>query len=228
MANFTLVTMTNPDPNDVASPARLLADVQRMLGSIVAEALSPVYQNQNPLPPTPGQLNGAMQPLTPNNIVVTKAGQSATAVVNVNTYWTAAPGQAESPPYGPGRFALSVVQTTGVAASDTLTVGGTYQSGAALSTTITPVSGSPVTVPYTSTASDTNLNGIAASLATAINKSTAVAGPNAFLQPATVNGAVITLAAMFNGTSQNAIGLTATGGGTVTLTAGAATFAGGS
>jgi len=114
---------------------------------------------------------------------------------------------------------LKVNDNTGFA-TGTLTVAGTFSAATLLSTTITPATGSPVTVNYQILVGDTTLNGAATSFANAINVSPAVLGPAAFLQSVTtpVAGAVI-LKALAQGTAGNTIATTASAtGGTTTIT----------
>lgn len=120
---------------------------------------------------------------------------------------------------------LKIVDNTGFA-TDTVTVGGVFAAGVALSVTLTPATGSPITVNYTTQTSDTNVNGVAASLANAINASSAVIGPNQFIQPASAAAAVISLKALASGVGGNSIALATSGSG-VTLTAGGANFTSG-
>lgn len=111
-------------------------------------------------------------------------------------------------------------------ASNTMTVGGAFAAGVALSVTLSPASGPPVVVAYTTRLADVNLIGVAASLGAAINASAAVTGASAFLQPATAAALAINLKALASGPSQNAVALAVSGVG-VTLAAGSALFAGG-
>lgn len=122
------------------------------------------------------------------------------------------------------------VAVTGADATNTVTVGGTFGAGRALSITITPVNGAAIVVNYTTVAGDSTATALGASLATAINNSLAVQGGannSPVIQPAVSALGVITLLALVPGASQNSIQLAAAGAGGTTLTAGNANFTGG-
>lgn len=109
-----------------------------------------------------------------------------------------------------------------VAASQTVTIGGTFHAGDVVNITV----GSLPEISYTTVSGDTNLNGVATSVASAIN---ADASLNTVVK-ASAAGAVVTITALIAGTGFNgtAISASVTGSGaTETATVGAGTFAGG-
>ena len=99
---------------------------------------------------------------------------------------------------GTGKTLLAVLEDPAfVAPTGAITVAGTPAIGDTLQTLLDPVSGPSITVTYTLVAGDAgDVNQTALHFAQAINASTAVAGPNAFLAPCTSSGAVVTLTAL--------------------------------
>lgn len=112
-----------------------------------------------------------------------------------------------------------------VAAAQTVTIGGTFAAGGVITLKADPGDGNLLPVSYTVVAGDTTLNGAAASLAAALNANAAFAA--AFTAAAAA--AVVTVTAKRKGPGMNgkAFTLTTATMGTLTATAGAATFAGG-
>jgi hypothetical protein len=96
---------------------------------------------------------------------------------------------------GTGKTLLTVLEDPRfVAPAGTVIIGGTPAAGDSLKTTLNPVGGSSVTVTYTLVAADAgDVNQTAHHFAQAINASSAVAGPNAFLAPSASSGAVVIL-----------------------------------
>ena len=114
-------------------------------------------------------------------------------------------------------------------ASDTTTIAGTFSTSSVVNITLTPVTGSPLVVAYQVVAGDTTLNGSAISIANFINATSAVLGPNAFIQPiATPVAGAIVYKALVQGTGPNAIGVVSSVvGGTMTAVTTTATLTGG-
>ena len=110
-----------------------------------------------------------------------------------------------------------VLDVAGTKATGTLTVGGTFAGGVVLTATI-----GGVLVSYTTQAGDTNISGVATSLALAINTNAAL-GNSLTGVTATAVAAVITLTARTAGVDGNAITTVSTGTG-VTLVASAGTL----
>lgn len=113
-------------------------------------------------------------------------------------------------------------------ASQTFTGGGTWTTGKTLTMNVTPVAGSEVSVSYISGANgDTTIPEALQQLLNLFNLSSAVIGPNAFCQKATLAGDVITVTALASGTTQNTVGTTTNTPTGFTFVAGGATMAGG-
>lgn len=122
---------------------------------------------------------------------------------------------------------FKIADSTGFA-TNTLTISGTFSTSSILNVTLTPVTGAAVVVAYQVVAGDTNNPGAAQSFANAINATSAVLGPNAFIQKVGVASNIITLTALVQGAGSNAIAqVSSVTGGTMTDVSGAATFAGG-
>lgn len=102
---------------------------------------------------------------------------------------------------GVGKTLLAVLEDPAlVAPTGTITIGGTPVVGDTLQTVIIDIGGITSTVTYTLTGADVgDVNRTASDFAQAINASSAVVGPNAFLAPCTAAGAVITLTALTPG-----------------------------
>jgi hypothetical protein len=96
---------------------------------------------------------------------------------------------------GTSNSLLSVLEDPSLlAATGTITVGGSPAAGDTLQAVLSNGIETPVTVSYSLTSADAgSVNQTAADFASAINLSPAVAGPQGFLAPCTVSGAVITL-----------------------------------
>jgi hypothetical protein len=139
--------------------------------------------------PTSGDLDGAVVAAVAAKAVPTGGAPLAADVTATILSTLQVPGS--------GQSLLSVLEAPAlVAATATLTVGGAPAVGDVLTVTITGVSGPPVTVSYTLTATDAgDVNVTAADLAQAIAASPAATGPQAFLASATSAGAEIILTA---------------------------------
>jgi len=88
----------------------------------------------------------------------------------------------------------------------TITIGGSPAAGDTLEAVLSNGIGAPVAVAYPLVQADIgSVNQTAADFANAINLSAAVAGPNAFLAPCTVSGAVITLNPLTPGAAGSSI-----------------------
>ena len=114
-------------------------------------------------------------------------------------------------------------------ATDTTTIAGVFSTSSVVNITLTPVTGSPLVVAYQVLPGDTTLSGVAVSVANFINSTSAVLGPNAFIQAlaAPVAGAIV-YKALNQGTASNAIGVVSSVvGGTVTAVTTTATLTGG-
>lgn len=122
---------------------------------------------------------------------------------------------------------ISWTDSTGFA-SGVLTGGGTPASGNTISATYVNGSFSVTTTAYTLGATDTVATALAA-LATLINNSQAVVGPNAFLQPVVAAATTITATALSSGAGGNSITVnaTVTGGGITLSPLTATAFTGG-
>lgn len=119
----------------------------------------------------------------------------------------------------------SIVDGTGYAAG-LITIAGSFSAATVISGVITNGTNA-VNYTYTTVAGDTNIAGVCASLAKAINATLAVNGSTAFLQTVTATATTVVPKANFAGAAGNAITITASAvGGTVTATA-TSPFAGG-
>jgi hypothetical protein len=137
--------------------------------------------------PTVGDLNGAViaaVAASAHNPGNTALANDVTALILQNL---------ELP--GSSKSLLSVLMDPSMlAATGTITVGGSPAAGDTLQAVLSNGIGTPVTVSYPLTSADVgSVNQTAADFANAINLSSAVAGSQAFLAPCTVSGAVITL-----------------------------------
>jgi hypothetical protein len=99
---------------------------------------------------------------------------------------------------GTGKTLLAMLEDPAFIASvGTITISGAPVAGDQLQTALNPIGGAPVTVTYTLVASDAgDVNQTALHFAQAINASSAVTGPTAFLAAATASGAVVTLTSL--------------------------------
>lgn len=99
---------------------------------------------------------------------------------------------------GTGKTLLAVLEDPAfVVPAGAITISGTPAAGDQLQTILNPIGGAPVTVTYTLVAGDAgDVNQTALHFAQAINASTTVAGPGAFLLAATASGAVVTLTSL--------------------------------
>lgn len=186
----------------------------------------------------------------PINTAITAAAGPGTALVVPVSNWTGITTSTQLF-FDTGALQETVTPSataTGVAASQTITAGGTAAAGQTWTVTIGGgTSGFPTyVITYVTQAGDTTATIGAQSLAAVINNSAAVLAPfvratqsllnrenqigffSPVLQVATNAAGVITLRAYNFGSPQNAIPLTCSSSGGFTLTAGGATFTGGS
>jgi hypothetical protein len=133
---------------------------------------------------------------------------------------------------GGARTLLAVLEDPAlVAPTGSITIGGSPATGDTLQTVLTDPAGNTATVAYTLAISDNGSVGqTAADFAQAINASTAVAGPNAFLAACTASQGVITLTALTPGApGSNVTGVSTAapgGAGHVSITPGTAALNG--
>ena len=102
---------------------------------------------------------------------------------------------------GSGKTLLALLEEPAlVAPTGTITIAGTPATGDVLQTVLTALNGTTASVSYTLTAADAgDVNQTAFDFAQAINVSSAVTGPNAFITPCTSVGAVVTLTGLTPG-----------------------------
>jgi hypothetical protein len=169
--------------------------------------------------PTAGDLNGAV-------IAAVAANAHSSANSPLANDVTALILQNLQVP-GVGQSLLSVLMDPSLlAATGTITIGGSPTTGDTLQAVLTDGIGATFTVSYALTSADNgSVNQTAADFAQAINASPAVVGPQAFLAPSTVSGAVITLTPLTPGAAGSSITSTNTttpaGAGHVSVSPGA-------
>ncbi len=169
--------------------------------------------------PTAGDLNGAV-------IAAVAANAHSSANSPLANDVTALILQNLQVP-GVGQSLLSVLMDPSLlAATGTITIGGSPTAGDTLQAVLTDGIGGAFTVSYTLTSADNgSVNQTASDFAQAINASPAVVGPQAFLAPCTVSGAVITLTPLAPGAAGSSITSTNTatpgGAGHVSVSPGA-------
>ena len=108
---------------------------------------------------------------------------------------------------GVGQSLLAVLMDPSLlAATGTITIGGSPTTGDTLQAVLSDEIGDTFTVSYTLTLADGgSVNQTASDFAQAINASQAVVGPHAFLAPCTVSGVVITLTPLAPGVAGSSI-----------------------
>jgi hypothetical protein len=143
--------------------------------------------------PTSGDMDGAVIAAVAANAYPTGASPLANDVTALILETVDLPGA--------GKSLLSVLEEPSlVAPTGTITIAGTPVAGDILTTVLTALNGTTATVSYTLAPADAgDVNQTAFHFALAINASTAVAGPNAFLATCTPSGAVITLTGLTPG-----------------------------
>jgi hypothetical protein len=143
--------------------------------------------------PTSGDLDGTVVAAVATNAHSTGAAGLANDVTALILNSLQIPGGAQT--------LLAVLEDPAlVAPTGAITIGGAPATGDALQTILADPAGNTATVAYTLTGADNgNVNQTALDFAQAINASSAVAGPNAFLAPCTASGAVVTLTALTPG-----------------------------
>ena len=137
--------------------------------------------------PTAGDLNGAVIAAVAAN------AHSSTNPPLANDVTALILQNLQTP--GVGQSLLAVLMDPSLlAATGTITIGGSPATGDTLQAVITDEIGHTFTVSYTLTLTDSgSANQTASDFAQAINASQAVVGPHAFLASCSVSGAVITL-----------------------------------
>jgi Tc toxin complex TcA C-terminal TcB-binding domain/Neuraminidase-like domain/Salmonella virulence plasmid 28.1kDa A protein len=169
--------------------------------------------------PTSGDLDGSVIAAVAANAHAQGAAPLASDVTALILETLQAPGT--------GNTLLTVLEDPSLlAAAGTITTGGSPLAGDKLQAVLASGIGVTVTVSYTLTQADSgDVNQTAADFALAINLSNAVVGPQAFLAPCTVSGAVITLVPLIPGgpgSSISSVNTTLPGGaGHVSISPGA-------